>query len=206
MPKLDASEPDRDKSSDEAATMTDEGADESLADQSLADQSPDDVIASLRQEVDQVKDQLLRTQAELENFRKRSRRELDDQRRYAGLPIMRDMIKVVENMRLATESAERTQDTAGLLAGVKMVADQFVSVLAQHDCKPIESLGAVFDPNIHEAIGQEPTDAQPPYTIAREARAGYMLYDRVVRPSQVFIAVPAPPAGDAEAATAENAG
>ena len=80
-------------------------------------------------ELEAANDRLLRSQAELENFRKRTRRELDDQRRFANLPLLGDLLPVLDNLDRA---AEQTDSTTGLLAGVKMVSSQMLSILMQH--------------------------------------------------------------------------
>lgn len=158
----------------------------SAVDMALAEED----VEAVKQELNVAQDRILRVQAELENFRKRSRRELDDERRYAALPLLRDLLPVQDNLLRAIESAEQSENGLGLLEGVKMVATQFNSILEQHQCRPIQATGAAFDPHLHQAIGQEPTDQFPPQTVTREFSVGYQLHGRVVRPSQVFVATP----------------
>jgi len=163
---------------------------------SSAGESPDVVplkdATTLAQELDAANDRVLRAQAELENFRKRARRELDDQRRYANLPLLGDMLPVLDNLNRAVEAAEQTDATSGLLEGVKMVSAQMLTVLEQHGCRPIEALGVAFDPNLHEAIGKEPSESSPEGVVTRVTRVGYQLHDRVVRPPQVLISAGLP--------------
>jgi molecular chaperone GrpE len=144
-------------------------------------------LDQLRSKLDEANGLYLRSRAELENFRKRSRREMDGERRYAGLSVMRDLLSVLDNLQRAIEAAEKSEGASGLLEGVKMVADQLLGVLEQHNCKQIEAIGAAFDPNLHEAIGQLPSDEHPVNTVTQETRIGYQLHDRVIRPSQVFV-------------------
>jgi molecular chaperone GrpE len=132
-------------------------------------------------------DRVLRSQAELENFRKRTRRELDDQRRFANLPLLGDLLPVLDNLDRAVEASEQSDSTSGLLTGVKMVSSQLLAVLLQHGCLPIEADGVAFDPNLHEAIGKEPSAETAEGTVTRVTRVGYQLHDRVVRPPQVLI-------------------
>lgn len=149
-------------------------------------------------EVREANERALRSHAELENFRKRSRRELEDEKRYAALPMARDMLAVLDNLQRAIEAAERTASGGPLLEGVKMVAVQFTSILEQHHVRPIPAAGAEFDPNVHEAIGQMPSVEAPAGRVAHVARAGYMLHERVVRPAQVLVSTGAPAAPAAE--------
>jgi molecular chaperone GrpE len=150
-------------------------------------------IEKLKAEVREANDRALRSYAELENYRKRARREMEDERRYAILPLVRDVLNVVDNLQRATEAAEKTDSANNLLAGVKMVAVQLQTYLEQHHCKPIQAIGQPFDPNQHEAIAQEPSNEYPAGTVTRVTQSGYMLHDRVVRPAQVMVSTgPAP--------------
>lgn len=150
--------------------------------------------ATLKLEADlkEANERCLRVQAELENYRKRSRRELEDERKYAALPLMRDMLSVLDNLQRAIEAAEKTQTSAALLDGVKMVAQQMLTFLDQHACQPIPAAGALFDPHLHEAIGQMPSAEVAAGYVAFVARIGYRLHDRVVRPAQVMVSTGAP--------------
>ncbi len=151
------------------------------------DQKIDQKVADLEQQVHEANDRALRSHAELENFRKRSQRELVDERRYAVVPFARDLLAVVDNLERAIEVAEKSPDGSALLDGVKLVADQLESVLQSHQCVRIETVGTPFDPNFHQAIAQEPSDEHPAGVITRETQAGYKLHDRVIRPAQVFV-------------------
>lgn len=141
----------------------------------------------LRQELEAARDRALRVQAELENYRKRARREMEDERRYAQLPLLRDLLPVIDNMGRALQAAEKTPDGAGLLDGVKLVAQQLDGVLARHDCTRIEALHQPFDPHLHQAILQQPSGDYPSGTVLQVTQEGYQLHDRVVRPAQVIV-------------------
>jgi molecular chaperone GrpE len=151
-----------------------------------------DNVSELHAQIAEANERALRSHAELENFRKRARREMDDERRYAALPLIRDLLQVVDNLQRAVESAGGADASTGLLDGVKMVSQQLLATLSQYSCKRIEAIGQPFDPNLHEAVGQEPTAEFPAGSVSRELRGGYLLHDRVVRPSQVFVAAPPP--------------
>jgi molecular chaperone GrpE len=154
-----------------------------------------DPLESLQAEVHEAKDRTLRIQAELENYRKRAVRELQEERRYAHLPLIRELLPVWDNMNRAIEAAEKTHDAAGLLEGVKMVARQLEEVLQRHDCRRIPALSEPFDPHLHEAILQQHSEQHPPGTVLRETQTGFLLHDRVVRPSQVIVSGESGPAG-----------
>jgi molecular chaperone GrpE len=158
----------------EAAAISSAAAEENLLDQ-------------LRNDLEAAKDRVLRSQAELENYRKRAAREIEDHRRYANLPLMNDLLPVLDNIERAIAAAEKTQDVAGLLEGVKLVARQFEETFARYHCVRIAALHQPFDPHLHHAISQQATSEFPPNTVVLVAQPGFQLYDRVVRPSQVIV-------------------
>lgn len=152
-------------------------------------------LESLRAELRTAEDRALRSQAELENYRKRIARQMDDERRYANLPLMRDLLPVLDNIQRAIEAAEKTHDTASLLQGIKIVAQQLEDALARHHCRQIDAMNVAFDPHLHEAIAQQPSMSQPPGTVILVTQSGFRLHDRVVRPSQVIVAAEGQPDG-----------
>jgi molecular chaperone GrpE len=144
-------------------------------------------MAKLRADLEDASDRVLRAQAELDNYRKRARREMEDERRYATLPLLRDLLPVLDNIQRAIAAAEKSPNGGSLLDGVKMIAQTLLSALARHDCTQIEALHQPFDPAFHQAISQQPSDDYPPNTVVLVAQDGYMLHDRVVRPAQVIV-------------------
>jgi len=157
-----------------------------------ADLGPSE-IERLREELAQAQDRALRTQAELENYRKRAARQMEEERRYANIPLIRDLLPVWDSVGRAIEAAESAPETASLLEGFKMVAGQLESVLQQHHCQKIDALGEPFDPNLHEAIYQQPSREHPVNTVLGVTQIGFRLHDRVVRPSQVIVSAAMPP-------------
>jgi len=173
--------------------MTDQGQSTTEAnDEVLASAAADLKIAELEAQLKDANDRALRTQAELENYRKRAQRELADERRYAVVPLVRDLLAVVDNLQRAIDAAQQTSDGKVLLEGVQLVASQLDAVLKQHGCLPIETVGTPFDPNQHQAIAQEPSTEHPAGTVTRAAQVGYKLQDRVIRPAQVIVSTGAP--------------
>jgi molecular chaperone GrpE len=144
-------------------------------------------VDALRAELDQAKERVLRCQAELDNYRKRAAREMDEHHRYANIGLIRELLPVLDNVQRAIEAAEKSADGSGLLDGVKLVAQQLQGVLGRHHCVKIEALGAPFDPHLHHAILQQPSDEYPANTVIMVTQEGYQLHDRVVRPSQVIV-------------------
>lgn len=137
-----------------------------------------------------AEDRNLRLQAELQNVMGRTRRELDETRRYAAIGVARDLLPALDNIDRALEAAKAAGDAgrAGLADGFRMVRDQIAVALAQHGCEPIDtSPGTPFDPALHQAILQQPSAEVPEGAILFTAQAGYKLHDRVVRAAQVIV-------------------
>lgn len=147
-------------------------------------------IDALRAELAAAEQRILRTHAELENYRKRTQRNLEEERRFAPLPLLRDLLGVVDNLQRAIDAAQQNEAAGGLLQGVEMVADQLRDVLKKHHCEEIPALGETFDPNLHEAIAQLPSEQFEPGKVAQVTQVGYQAHGRVIRPSQVIVAAP----------------
>jgi molecular chaperone GrpE len=171
-----------------AAPPPGEAADQPAADnvEAAAAKQPDDPPA-LRAEIEQAKDRELRAHAELENYRKRAHRQIEEERRYADLPLMKELLPVLDNVHRAIDAAQKTPDVASLLQGFRLVAEQLEGALARHHCVPIAALHEPFDPHRHQAIAQQPSAEHPPNTVLLVTQAGFQLHDRVVRPSQVIV-------------------
>ena len=155
--------------------------------ESAQDETSDEV-SRLATELEAANGRVLRAQAELENFRKRIRREMDDERKFAAMPLVRDLLPVIDDLDRAISASEQGADSTGLLDGVKMVRSKLLGALAQHGCQPVPAKGAAFDPAIHEAIMKQPTSAEDAGTVVDVAQEGYRMHDRVVRPAQVVVA------------------
>lgn len=171
----------------DAAPADARAADAMAAD--LAQAQSDRNLAQLQGDLEAARLDVLRAQAELENFRKRMRREQEQELRYAALPLMSDLLPVVDNLERALAAAGQNEAAGGLVDGVRMVAEQLLGVLERHDCRRIAAVGAAFDPHLHQAIAQQPSDEHPAGVVVIEAQAGYQLHDRVVRPAQVIVSL-----------------
>jgi len=149
----------------------------------------------MRHEVEQARQRVLIAQAELENFRKRTRKDFEDQLRFAALPLAEDLLMVRDNLARAIAAAATTSGPAdGLRAGVEMVVKQFDDAMAKHGIRPITAVGQTFDPNVHQAISQMASDQHPAGTVAIEATTGFEMHGRVIRPSQVVVSTGSSPA------------
>lgn len=145
-------------------------------------------IAELTQERDQLREQLLRTFADLQNFRKRSQQQIEDTRRYANEDIMQALIPVLDNFERTMRSLEAGADPEAILQGVNMVERQLRTALEANSLKRMAAVGEVFDPEFHEALGTVETEEFEPNVVVEELEAGYLLFGRVVRPAKVRVA------------------
>lgn len=154
--------------------------------QAANDSGPADADDSdrLQAEISELKDRWLRSQAELENVRRRARRDVEDQIKFASQNVIGDLLEVIDNLNRALEASG--SEGEGVVAGVRMVVQQFEDVLKRHGCERLVSQGQPFDPNIHEAIQMVP-NALPSGMVVQEVRSGYRLHDRIIRPAQVIV-------------------
>jgi molecular chaperone GrpE len=160
-----------------------------MADQesAAAEQDTQQDMEQLQSELAEARDKILRAQADLENYRKRSRRELDEERRYANVALLKDLLPVVDNIDRALESAQKSGEGGPLLEGIKLVKQQLASALARHHCVEIKAQGQPFDPHQHQAVTAMPSQEQPANTVLQVVQPGYQVHDRVIRPSQVIV-------------------
>lgn len=155
--------------------------------QQINEACADDEAVSVEDELAAEKDRYLRLQAEMQNLRSRTAREITDERRYGAMPLLREILPVLDNIDRAIEAAEQQNDSVSLLEGFKLVRQQLIAALEQQNCKPIDALGQPFDPQIHEAILKQPSDEYPADHVTMVTQPGYILHDRVVRPAQVIV-------------------
>ncbi len=147
----------------------------------------DEEMERLRDDALQAEKRVLQAQAEAENFRKRMRRDFEDQLRFAALPLVEDILLVRDNLLRALEATESSADSAGLKEGVAMVAKQLDDTFAKHSVQEIPTEGEPFDPNLHEAISQMPSEDHASGAIMHVAQSGFKMHDRVIRPTQVVV-------------------
>jgi len=147
----------------------------------------DTEIETLRAELAEQQDRLLRTVAEMDNLRKRTRREVVDSRRFAQADLLRPMLEILDNFDRAL-AAEAT-DSDAFRTGVEMIAQSFRQALQERGVEPIVAAGAVFDPAVHEAVGQQPASEDTESgTVLAVVQEGYTLGELVLRPSRVIVA------------------
>ena len=148
--------------------------------------------AGLQKRIEELETQLkdkeakyLYLYAEFENFRKRSIKERSDSLKFGWEPVARDLLQTLDNLERAVTHMPIDADK-NFAEGIKMVLGQFKSTLQKQGVEAIASIQKAFDPNLHEAVAQEPSE-HPEGTILKEAQPGYMLHGRLLRPSRVVV-------------------
>jgi molecular chaperone GrpE len=141
----------------------------------------------LERKLGEAEERVLRTVAEADNFKKRIEREKQEQNRYANEAIIRDLLPVLDNLERALEHCQAAQDQEGLLRGLEMTLKAFTDTLAKFGCLPVEAVGREFDPNFHEAVGQEERSDCAANTVLRQLQKGYLLRDRLLRAAMVIV-------------------
>lgn len=132
-------------------------------------------------------DKYVRAVADLENSRKRQRREVEDARADTKIRVLKEMLPVVDNLERAIEHAVQTNEGA-IVDGLKLVVRQFMHAFERLEVTPIDADNQPFDPNLHEAISQLETDTHPPGTVVSVLQRGYKAGDRLLRPAMVVVA------------------
>lgn len=139
----------------------------------------------------EYEDLLKRKQAEFENYRKRVQKEIAENRQYATAEIVLDIINILDDFERAVSSAELAKDFDALIEGIVIIKTQFRAVLEKkYGVKKIDAVGKEFDPNIHDAIMMEETDKYKEDTVVEDLQKGYIMHDRIIRPSKVKVAKP----------------
>ena len=132
-------------------------------------------------------DRYLRAAADLENLRKRQKREVEDAKFETKGKVLKEMLPVVDNLERAIEHASTIGDKNPIVEGVQLVLRQFTTAFERLDVTPVEAANQPFDPNLHEAISQQESDL-PPGTVVQVLQRGYKIGERLLRPALVVVA------------------
>jgi molecular chaperone GrpE len=157
-----------------------------------AEPGPEQKLAEAVAEGARLRDQLLRTAADFDNFRKRSRRAEDDAQRRGREQMLKDLLPVFDNLERAVQHAEATPDAQAVTSGLRMVLKQFVDTLEKAGIKRIPTVGLPFDPARHEAIQQLESKEHPAGVVIAEVQPGYLMGETLVRAAMVVVSKGAP--------------
>ncbi|WP_437278974.1 nucleotide exchange factor GrpE [Sorangium sp. So ce375] len=154
--------------------------------------TPEDKLGEAQAEAARLREQLLRTAADFDNFRKRSRREVEEAQRRGRETILKDLLPVFDNLERAASHAESAPDVKSVAEGVRIVTKQFVDTLDRMGIKRIAAVGKPFDPSVHEAIQQIDSTEHPAGVVIAEVQPGYMLGDYLIRAAMVVVSKGSP--------------
>lgn len=189
---LDEQTPDLSSAINEAVAAV-EGVESAHTEPAAADAGE---LERLRREAGELRDRVVRTLADFENYRKRAERERQDSKRYALFEIMAEVLGVVDHLDLALSAEGPAED---LKRGVEMIRRQLSDLMRRHGVRELAALGKTFDPAVHEAVSREESAAVSAPTVVEELRRGYLMHDRLLRPAMVKVALPAEASGGGSA-------
>jgi molecular chaperone GrpE len=169
----------------EGSATSSENAESPLAESS--EPSAVDPLAALQSEVARWKDLALRSQAELDNFRKRMAREKADAIRFGNAALLESLLPVVDNFRFGLEAAKREAGPSVVVDGMSMVYKQLNDFLEQAGVQEVEAEGKPFDPNLHDAVQEASSQEVEAGHVLSVVRRGFRLYDRLLRPANVIV-------------------
>lgn len=195
---LQSSNIDKDVSNNIENDKNDENEEEDNINES--EKSPEEL---LKEETDKLRDEKLRLLAEMENLRKRSDKERIDSIRYGSVNLARDILSPDDNLTRALEAIpkeeEKSETVINLIDGLKMVQKEFSNILEKYGVKKIEALNTKFDHNFHQAMVELENDDVEEGTVIQEMQKGYMMHERLLRPSMVGVSKKSTPKNDDEA-------
>ena len=150
-------------------------------------ETADELVASLQSDLDRFRDLALRTQADFENYKKRGAREKDEAIKFANRNLLERLVPIVDNFELGLSAARDQSEQSPIYSGMSMILKQLSDFLTESGLEPVDAVGKQFDPNLHEAIGHEPSNKVPEGHVIRQTRRGYRLKDRLLRPATVVV-------------------
>ena len=171
-----------------------------------ATMTPEDTAAEIVQLKDQLRDQVLRAQAEAENVRRRAARDVENAHKFATFDLIGALVPVVDNLeravtaaRAATQSSSAGHEANAIAEGIELSVRLFTDTLARFGVEPVDPVGQPFDPNLHQAMSMVENPDMEPNAVMQVLQKGYALKGRLLRPAMVIVARPAAPSVDERA-------
>lgn len=168
-------------------------ASEEEADSAPAELSPEQLV----KENEELQDKFVRLMADFDNYRKRASKEKGDVIQFGNEGLLRDILPIIDNIERLLTYSYREGSWKSFQEGIELLLAEINKTLAQYGVEPIEAMGKVFDPNIHQAMQRSETDEVEANTVVEVFQKGYLYRSRLLRPSLVVVAVP--PKGEEEA-------
>ena len=158
---------------------------------SSKDNNHHNIVLDLKEEIESLRDEKLRILAEMENLRKRSEKDKTDSIKYGSANLARDILSPSDNLSRALETVlsddKASTSIKNLIDGLKMVQKEFMTILEKHGVEKIEAMNKKFDHNYHQAMLEIEKDDCEHGTVVQEIQSGFMMHDRLLRPSMVGV-------------------
>jgi len=164
-----------------------EGEPGDVAPEDIVPLTPEEKIEKAEAEAKEAYNRFLRASAELENYKKRTQKEMADFRKYANASLVKELLGVVDNLERAIESSNGSNEEGQLSEGLDLTLKELLKIFKEFHACPIEALGKPFDPCYHQAMMQQETTDQPENIVLNELQKGYMIHDRLLRPAMVVV-------------------
>ena len=198
-PEPEAKDPSTQPNADSAATTAPEATPAPEAPVTAVPDLSEQLAAAKKEAADNY-DRYVRSVADLDNHRRRTVREKDELRQFAASRVLEDLLPVIDNLGLGLAAAKAPNaDLKTLVGGISMVAEQLKTSLASHGLKEVNPAGQPFDPNLHEAISQQPSADIPEGSVATVVRVGFTLNGRLLRPASGIVSTGPAAAEEAKA-------
>ncbi|WP_298636381.1 nucleotide exchange factor GrpE [uncultured Umboniibacter sp.] len=179
---------DKDVENEEQQVQANEEASVEATEDLTAEEQLEAQIESLNDEVGQLKDQMLRVQAEAANIRRRSEIDVQNAHKFGQEKLVKDLLQVADNLERALTAIDREDEAVKPLAeGVELTLKSFIDNLAKHKVEAVNPVGEPFDPNLHQAMTMVPNADLEPNTVMDVMQKGYTLHGRIVRPAMVVV-------------------
>ena len=169
---------------DSEQVNTDENGDKDI--------SIENTVENQKKEIQDLKDQLLRSLADSENLRKRTAKEIADAKKYSHITFVRDLVSSVDNLQRAlkavpVDKSQLSEPVKNLIVGLEIIEKEVLNTFEKHNLREISPLHEKFDYNLHQAMFEVPTAEKEPGYVVEVSQKGYLLHDRLVRPAMVGI-------------------
>ncbi len=149
---------------------------------------PTDQLLEKDEELHALHDKYLRLAAEFDNYKRRVQRDQQDTIRFANEKLFKDLLPTLDNLERALQAGREQDRIEGLIEGVDLTYKHFLDILQKMGIKQVSSVGEVFDPTKHQAVGQVESNTIPENVVVDEYQKGYFLHDRILRPAMVTVA------------------
>ena len=149
-------------------------------------------LAAAQNEVAQLKDQMLRVQADAQNVRRRAEQDVEKAHKFGQEKFSRELLAVLDNLERALAATPESEETLALREGVDMTLQGFLSTLAKFNVEAIDPQGETFNPEFHQAMAMQENEEFAPNTVMAVMQKGYSLHGRLLRPAMVMVSKGAP--------------